>query len=471
MRIVVAGAGLSGLSLCHALEEKLAGAGRTAEIFLFESEGITGGKVRTIKEDGYLVEWGPNGFLNNKPDTLELCKKLGIDKIMLPSNDAARKRYIYAGGELHRLPESPGAFLASRLLSWPAKLRLMGELFVPPAPADRDQTLAEFAVRRLGPETLERLIGPMASGIFGGDPETMSLKSCFPRIFELERDYGGLFKAMIKLGLQKKKEKKKKDEKSGPAGPGGVLTSFEGGLEVLTNSLRDAFKGTIFMQAPVQKVEKDPDGGFIVHAGGQKSPVKADVFVTASPAYAASSFLAPVDPAIPGTLDRIPYAPMSIICFGLKKEGVGHSLDGFGFLVGMKEKSRILGSLWDSSIFPGRAPEGYCSLRSMAGGARDTKTPFLTDPELVGIVEKELGHIMGLKSKPEFVKVFRHEQAIPQYIVGHGKNLEQCDSLETKHRGLFFAGNSFRGVGINDCVREAYLVADKILKLTNAASV
>jgi len=466
MRIAVAGAGLSGLSLCHALQEKLAGSGRTAEIMLFESEGRTGGKVRTIKESGYLVEWGPNGFLNNKPDTLELCRKLGIDRLMLPSNEAARKRYIYAGGRLHLLPESPPAFLKSRLLSWPAKLRLAGEVFIPPAPADKDQTLAEFATRRLGPQALERLIGPMASGVFGGDPDTMSLKSCFPRIYELERDYGGLFRALVALGRQKKKEKKASGDKSGPAGPGGVLTSFDGGLEVLTNALQGAFKGELVLAAPVRSVEKTAEGGFLIHADGQAGPIHADVFVSASPAYAASEFLAGVDPDIPDTLNRIPYAPMSVVCFGLKKDGVGHSLDGFGFLVGLKEGRKILGTLWDSSIFPGRAPEGFCSLRSMAGGARDTVTPFLRDEEIIQTVRSELSVIMGINAAPGFVKVFRHEKAIPQYIVGHSGKVARCDALETKHPGLFFAGNSFRGVGINDCVREAYAVADKIMKLT-----
>ncbi|MBI5694251.1 MAG: protoporphyrinogen oxidase [Nitrospirae bacterium] len=463
MRIAVAGAGLSGLSLCHALQEKLEATGRHAQIALFESEGRTGGKVQSIKDDGYLVEWGPNGFLNNKPDTLELCRKLGIDDLMLPSNDAARKRYIYAGGELHRLPESPPSFLKSRLLPWSAKFRLMGELFIPPAPPDNDQTLAEFARRRLGPMALERLIGPMASGVFGGDPETMSLKSCFPRIHELEQEYGGLFKAMIMLANKKRKEKKAGGEASGPAGPGGVLTSFDGGLEVLTRALQAAFKGDLLLDCPVTKVEAKPGGGFIIHAGASGTPVEADVFITAAPSYAASRFLAPVDIAIPETLDKIPYAPMAIVCFGLTEDDLGVELDGFGFLVGLKERRKVLGTLWDSSIFPGRAPVGKCSLRSMAGGGRDIETPYLPEEDIARIVKNDLEDIMGLHTEPEFVKVFRHEQAIPQYIVGHSRNLERLDGMEAKYPGLFFAGNAYRGVGINDCVREAYRVAEKVL--------
>lgn len=466
MRIAVAGAGLSGLSLCQSLQEKLAAAGRQANITLFEAEGRTGGKVQTVKDDGYIVEWGPNGFLNNKPDTLELCRRLGIDQKLLPSNDAARKRYIYAGGRLHRLPETPPAFLASRLISWPGKLRIMTEPFVPAAPPGADQTLADFARRRLGPEALEKLIGPMASGVFGGDPETMSLKSCFPAIHNLEQDYGGLFKGMLgKMRERRKEAAAPGAKKSGPAGPGGVLTSFEGGLEVLTKSLQDAFAGELLLGCPVNRVEKAEDGGFLVYAGSGEGPVHADVFVTASPAYAASAFLSALDPGISAVLDEIPYAPMSVVTFGMPLGDIGRELDGFGFLVGMNERKKLLGSLWDSSIFPGRAPEGFGSLRSMVGGARDTITPFMDREHLVRLVRDELHDIMGLAGSPEFVKVFVHEKAIPQYTVGHSERVARLDALEAKHKGLFFAGNAYRGVGINDCVREAIAVSEKVVRV------
>jgi len=461
MRIAVAGAGLSGLTICHALQEGLSEAGKDAEIFLFESEGRTGGKVQTIKENGYLVEWGPNGFLNNKPDTLELCRKLGIDDRLLPSDDNARKRFVYAGGTLHRLPESPPSFFKSRLISWPGKLRMMREILVKPAPPGNDQTLAEFATRRLGPEALEKLIGPMASGVFGGDPETMSLKSCFPAIYNLEQEYGGLFKGL--LGKMKEKKRAAKDApKSGPAGPGGVLTSFQGGLEVLTGALTDAFNGTLLKASPVTRVVRT-DAGYEVHADGQDSPIRVDAFVSASPAYAASVFMRGIDPSICEAFDAIPYAPMAVVTFGIRKENIGRDLDGFGFLVGMKEHNRLLGTLWDSSIFPGRAPEGYGSLRSMLGGARDMATPFEGEDKLVGYVKEDLGEIMGLHSDPEFVKVFVHEKAIPQYLVGHSRNIDALDAMEKKHPGVFFGGNALRGVGINDCVREGIAVADRVV--------
>ena len=458
MKIAVGGAGLSGLALCHALQEKLEGSGRSAEILLMESEDRAGGKIRTQREKGYVMEWGPNGFLNNKPDTLELCRKLGIEGLLLPSNEAARKRFIYAGGRLHEI--KPSEFVFGDLLSWGGKFNLLGEIFRAKKTGPEDETLAQFARRRLGPEALERLIGPMAGGVFGGDPETMSLKSCFPAIYALEQNYGGLFKGLIKKKSDARKQGK--GPAAGPAGPGGVLTSFEGGLDVLTESLSKAFKGTLMLKSPVNKVER-AGKGFRVHAG--RDVVEADIFVSASPAYAAADFFAAVDPKITDTLLQIKYAPMAVVGLGYEDSEMGRKLDGFGFLVGMKEGRRLLGTLWDSSVFKGRAPEGHCSLRSMAGGGRDTKTPFLPDDELRTLVLDELRIMMGISGKPELVKIFRHEKAIPMYTVGHSERLAALDKMEAKYQGLFFAGNAYRGVGLNDCVRDAYLVADKVMTL------
>jgi oxygen-dependent protoporphyrinogen oxidase len=467
MRIAVIGAGVSGLSLCHALEERLKAAGKSAEILLIEAEGRVGGKIRTHRESGYVMEWGPNGFLNNKPDTLELCLKLGIADKLLPSNDAARRRYIYSGGKLHEL--NPAGFVFGGLLTWHGKLRLLAEVMVPKridAPDESDESLADFVRRRLGAETLNKLIGPMAQGVYGGDPETMSLKSCFPTIYELEREYGGLIKGMFGKMAAARKNKGKGKAGSGPAGPGGVLTSFDGGLDVLTEALKSAFTGELLLDSPVRKVEAGPDGeGFVIHAGEGQGPIHVDVLVSASPSYAASEYLRSLDAGAAATLDEINYAPMAVMGLGYSEAEMGRPLNGFGFLVAMDEKVKLIGCLWDSSVFKGRAPEGKCSLRGMVGGGRDPETPFLPDAELTRVVRSELNTTMGIDGEPELVKIFRHEKAIPMYTIGHSGRLARLDKAEEAHRGLFFAGNAYRGVGLNDCVREANLVADKVMKV------
>ncbi len=264
MRITIAGAGISGLSLAYAIQEKLEGAGKSAEIFLLDADDRVGGKIRTHHENGYIMEWGPNGFLNNKPDTLALTRKLGIEELLLPSNDAARKRYIYSGGRLNLL--SPAGFLLGGLLSWRGKFRILKEYWIPRRTDTSDESLADFVRRRLGREALDRLIGPMAMGVYGGDPERMALKSCFPTIYELEQKYGGLFKGMLGKMREKKQagggiKKAGGGKVSGPGGPGGVLTTFYGGLDVLTDALGKAFKGKLLLNAPVLEVRRTGTAG------------------------------------------------------------------------------------------------------------------------------------------------------------------------------------------------------------------
>ena len=462
MRITIAGAGISGLSLAYTIQEKLEGAGKSAEIFLLDADDRVGGKIRTHHENGYIMEWGPNGFLNNKPDTLALTKKLGIEELLLPSNDAARKRYIYSGGRLNLL--SPAGFLLGGLLSWGGKFRILKEYWIPRRTDASDESLADFVRRRLGREALDRLIGPMAMGVYGGDPERMALKSCFPTIYDLEQKYGGLFKGL--LGKMKEKKRAGSGKVSGPGGPGGVLTTFYGGLDVLTDALGKAFKGKLALNAPVREVRRTGAAGkFIVSADGLDAPFETDMFITAAPAHAAKDFLSALDPQLKETLSEIEYVPMSVVGMGFKKTELNSELDGFGFLVAMDEARKLIGCLWDSSVFTDRAPAGRASIRAMLGGGKDYKTPFLPDEELTDLALQELEITMALKARPELTRVFRHEKAIPMYTLGHSERLTTLDKAEDKYRGLFFAGNAYRGVGLNDCVKDAYSVAEKVLRL------
>lgn len=199
MKISVVGAGISGLATAFAIQQQACQLGLDLTLDIFEKEDCPGGKIRSEKVDGYLCEWGPNGFLDSKPMTLELCREAGLAEQLLRSNDAARKRFIFSGGRLQRVPESAADFFRSSLVSWPGKLRLAAELLVPRRKDLADETLADFVRRRLGREALDQMVGPMAAGIFAGDPETMSLRSCFPRIHELEQQYGGLIRALLLL--------------------------------------------------------------------------------------------------------------------------------------------------------------------------------------------------------------------------------------------------------------------------------
>ena len=464
--IAIIGAGISGLATAHAIECLAETAGIAVNVTVYERDVRTGGKIWSIKEDGYLCEWGPNGFLDNKPMTLELCDRLGVRHSLERSNDNARKRFIYSGGILNRLPENGPMFLQSKLISWSGKFRLAMEPFIPKRIDGVDETLAEFARRRLGAEALDKLIGPMVSGIFAGDPETMSLKSCFPRIHELEQEYGGLIRAMLKLAKQKKAERKAGKQVASAAGPGGVLTSFVGGIQQLTDATVSGLRGQVKTDAAVTALKPLSDGWQLTLVDG--SQVEAELVVSAAPAHVLKELVAGFDGELSELLATIPYAPMNVICFGYEQQKIARDLDGFGYLIPKKEGCSILGTLWDSSIFPQRAPEGHVLLRSMMGGATNPQAIDLSDADVTQMTMAELRKIMGIAAKPDFVRIFRHQRAIPQYTVGHAKRVEEVAAKLEGHPGLLVTGNAFFGVGLNDCVNAANRAGEQVVKRLGA---
>ena len=460
-RIAIIGGGISGLATAYAVEQLAASRGVELETVLVEKENRTGGKIWSIKEDGYLCEWGPNGFLDNKPMTLELCDRLGIRDQLARSDDNARKRFIYSDAILHRLPENGPAFMKSKLISWPGKIRLAKEFFIPKREDESDETLAEFGRRRLGPEALDKLIAPMVSGIFAGNPETMSLKSCFPRIYQLEQEYGGLLKAMIKLARQKKAERKAGKQVASAAGPGGILTSFVDGIQELTDSTMSRLNGEVKTGVAASTI-KQVDGGYEIALDNGET-IDADVVVAAVPAYHLAKMIGEMSVVLADILKAILYAPMNVVCFGYEREKIAHDLNGFGYLIPKKEGCSILGTLWDSSIFPNRAPEGHVMLRSMMGGATNPEAIDLSDRHVQDYVMSDLREIMGIDAAPDFVRIFRHKNAIPQYTAGHGQRLLALEDGFHKFPGFFFTGNAFFGIGLNDCVQASNRAAEKVV--------
>ena len=460
-KIAIIGAGISGLSTAYTIERLAGEVGLDVEVAVFEREERTGGKIWSIKEEGYLCEWGPNGFLDSKPMTLELCDYLGIRGQLERSNDNARKRFIYSGGILNRLPENGPMFLQSKLISWPGKIRLAQEFIKPKRTDGVDETLADFARRRLGAEALDKLIGPMVSGIFAGNPETMSLKSCFPRIHELEQQYGGLLKAMVKMAKQKKAEIKAGKQVASAAGPAGVLTSFAGGIQELTDATVKKLKGQVRTGQAVTGL-KAIDGGWELRLA-DGSNFDAEIVVSAAPAHVLKELTWSLDGELSELLASIPYAPMNVICFGYEQDKVERDLNGFGYLIPKKEGCEILGTLWDSSIFTGRAPEGHIMLRSMMGGATTPEAIGLSDAEVKKRTMGELKKIMGISAEPDFVRIFRHQRAIPQYVVGHADRLAAIDEQLKAHTGLILTGNAFFGIGLNDCVNAANKAGEQVM--------
>lgn len=449
MKITIVGAGISGLSLAYALLDK----NPALDVTVLEALDRAGGKVLTDRTDGFVSEAGVNGFLDNKPATLKLAERLELPP--LRSDDNSRKRFIYTDGKLRLIPLSPPAFFMSGLLSLPGRLRLLGEYFTP-KDVREDESLESFAVRRVGREFFEKLLDPMASGVYAGDPSKLSIRSCFSKVYELERDYGGLIKGFMAVAKEKKKSGQKTE-----AGPGGVLHSFSEGMSGLINSLRQRLGDRVQTGKEVKGVDRKGDVFTVYCRDG--SSYESDRLVIASPAGDAAAMLADFDARISSLLKDIPYPPLTVVSLGFKKEKVSDiDLNGFGFLVPGREKRKVLGTLYDSSIFPGRAPEGYALIRSMVGGARYPELALLDDERLISTVLSELSEIMGIKAEPVFAKTFRWEKAIPQYVIGHHERISKLDEGVAEHRGLYLTGNAYRGVALNDCIANSFGLADII---------
>jgi oxygen-dependent protoporphyrinogen oxidase len=461
-RIVIAGGGISGLAIAWAIRRR----DPRADVRLLERSARTGGNIRTERVDGYLCEYGPDGFLDNAPDTLELVHAIGLDPRLMPSSDAARRRYIFLNGALREVPTSPGAFIRTSLLSIPGKLRVACEPFKARG-GDAEESIHEFAARRIGREAASVLVDSMVSGIFAGDSHALSLRACFPRMGQLEDEHGGLFRALIAL----RRNRRKGDAVGAPSGR---LTSFAGGMSELIERLTQKLGDTVRTSAPVLELRKRsdvqayrsgwPSDGYSLATG--IGELEADAVILAGPSADSATLLRGFDPVLASALEEIPAAPLAVVCLGYDAAEINRfcSLDGFGFLVPRGQNIRILGALWESSIYSNRAPSGKVLLRVMIGGACDTDAVNLYDDDLLAHVRDDLARTMGLACEPEFTRIVRHRRGIPQYVKGHLARIRRIETLLEVHPGLYLAGNSYRGVSLNNCVSEAGQIAGRVLR-------
>lgn len=447
-RVIVIGGGIAGLATAHALLARRPG----LDLVLLEADDRLGGNIRTSVEEGFTLEWGVNGFLNNVPETLELVEEIGMTPDLLPSNQAAARRFLFRGGRNWEIPLKPPAFFRSGLLSRGGRLRILGEPFARKRPAG-DETVFAFAARRIGPEAARVLVDAMVSGVYAGDSRVLSLKSTFPRMEEMERTYGSLVKALI--ARQREAKRAGVQASGGPAGPAGALTSFRPGMESLVTRLGERIgPQRIRLSTPVTAIERGSrEVPYLVRTASAEFP--CDHLVIAAPARHAARFLSPLDAQLARELEGISYAGLAVVALAWDETDLDAAPDGFGFLVPRGEGLRILGCLWDSSVFPCRAPEGRVLVRAMIGGAQDGEAVGLSDAELLAITRRDLEISMGIRATPRLVRIYRHPLGIPQYLVGHGDRLARIEERLSALPGVALAGNSYRGVAVNNCAKEA----------------
>ncbi len=442
--VVVLGGGISGLTAGFLLKEK------GFETVVLEASPRPGGCITTWAHDGFLFEMGPNTVLNNALEIDDLCRSAGILDERLTARPASKKRYIVKNGRLVALPGGPLGFAATPLFSVGAKLRLLKEPFIGRAPRDAEESIAQFVRRRLGEEFLQYAVGPFVSGVYAGDPERLSVRHAVGKIYALERDHGGL----IRGAFAKKK---------GPA-PAGGLFSFPSGLQALPQRLARRLGDGFRARTGAAAVRRD--GGIYtveaVREDGTVETLAARSVVSAVPAKAAASVLAPLGGDFPALIGGLPYADVALVCLGFPREAVAHPLDGFGFLAPEAEKRHVLGCLFPSSLFPGRAPEGFVALSAFVGGAVHPERAAGSQDDIVGRVLEDLRPLLGISGKPVVARVESWQPAIPQYNVGHGAFKEAASRFEADNPGTFVSGNLLYGVSVGNCIQNATAVAGRV---------
>ncbi len=456
LEVLIIGGGISGLTVAHAsglLE-------RPGSCELWESTGRLGGTIGTDRAEGYSVDWGPNGFLDREPLTLHLADELGLRDLLEPANSKSENRFIVKNGRLHPVPFSPAKMLTTGLLSPLEKARVFCEPFIPGRRDDGDESVFDFAARRIGKAAAETFVDPMVSGVHGGLARELSLPACFPIMREMELRYGCLVRALIARQRAKRRALKPgtaSKKSGGPAGPGGHLTSFKSGFDLIIQRLGNRLQTIIKKDRQVARMSRTEQGWEITDQTGLKAQAKK--VVIACPTHAAAEFLRDFDRELSEAFDSIPYAPIIVLATGHRREDIRHPLDGFGFLIPRTQGMRTLGSIWTSSIFSERAPEGYVQFRSMLGGAGDPAVLELSDEQLWSTLRKELDPLIGIQGDPSFMRIFRWARGIPQFKLGHRERRARLEQLVSCHPGLFITGNAYYGVGLNDCVKMAYRTA------------
>ncbi|MFW5968367.1 MAG: protoporphyrinogen oxidase [Persicimonas sp.] len=449
--VAIVGAGIAGLTTAFALERG------GHEVHVYEASERVGGQIRTQRRDGFMVEGGPHTLLG-RDALVDLVDDLGLTGQRLVASERANKRFVVRDASPIPVPMGPKAFVKSELLSTRAKLRLLGEPFMPTAGA-RDETLADFVTRRLGREVLEYAVGPMVAGTFAGEARKLSARHAFSSLWDLEQEHGSLTLGMFSRLLDRIKDPWR-PRKASPR-----LITFVDGAETLVDALADRVEEAIELDAEVFRVE-ERNGRWTVRfrQGGKRRQKTVDEVVLAAPAHRLADIELASDraPRDLSPLSDIYYAPVSIVALGFRREDVAHPLDGFGMLVPRSEQRSILGTLFMSSLFEGRAPRDQVLLTSFVGGARQPELAGEPTDQLVEATVADLDDLLGIADEPTFVEHVAWEKAIPQYNVGYGRYAEMMDRIEARQPGIHFAGSYRDGIAVPDLVTAAYDRAEKI---------
>lgn len=441
-KVLVLGGGIAGLTAANVLRS------RGSEVMLLEASSRVGGNVRTIRRDGFLAEAGPNSFIVEEKELYDFLRENGVLDAAIDVAPAAKKRYIVRSGKPIAVPSSPLGAVTTPLFSFFGKLRMLGDIFIPRGSAENEESVADFVRRRIGREMYNYALNPLVAGVFAGDPEKLSVRYAFPKVWHLDQKYGSLIRGTLPNAKAKKAsglyEKKR-------------TLSFPEGMETLPKILAKNLGRCVRVNATL--TELVPEGnrwrarwftcGSVCDFFEQDDVF--DAVVVAVPPREWKKIFSAV-PALAEPLSQaaetLVSPPVTTLTLGYKREDVAHPLDGFGALVPELEKRKILGSLWTSSFFPNRAPDGFVTLTTYIGGARQPEIARRSREEQFEIAREELAALFGVKGVPAFVEICEHAEAIPQYNLGYGNFLKAIDAAENAFPNLRFCGNYRGGIAV-----------------------
>lgn len=438
-KVAIIGAGITGLTAGFELKQ------RGVDCTVYEASDRVGGCIETVREDGFLVECGPNSILDTHPNLGKLIARLGIEGNKLPAKPAASNRFIVRDGRPIALPVSPPAFIKSKAFSPKAKLRLLREPFIK-SKSNEQESLADFVVRRLGQEFLDYAINPFVSGVYAGDPAKLSTAHAFPKLYALEQEYGSLIKGAIK-GAKKRKQRAETASKDAR------MFTFDDGMEVLPRHLAAKLGDAVRLNTPTDGFQCLENRSWNVN--GEEF---TDVLL-AIPAHAMAQLDTPFDLS---SFSGIYYPPVASLSLGFGINQFMHRLNGFGMLIPKVENRFSLGALFPSSVFSGRAPGGMALLTVFIGGSQSPGRALLDEDEMLANVLDDLRGLLGLDGAPDFKHISVWPKAIPQYVVGYEKHLNYMAQMEKEYPGIHFAGHYRDGISVANSILSGIDVAERI---------
>jgi protoporphyrinogen/coproporphyrinogen III oxidase len=471
LKVVVIGGGISGLAAAHHLVEQSAQLEQQPEVLLLEASARLGGIIRSERREGFLLEAGPDSFISEKPEAVELAKRIGLAERLIETNDAHRRSFIVRKGRLRAVPNgfqllAPTQFwpfVTTDIFSWSGKARMALDIFLPRRSkqnGSNDESLAQFVRRRLGHEALERMAQPMVGGIYTADPEKLSLRATMPRFLEMEREHGSLLRAMWK-----QRRSANATEAKGTSGPRySLFLAFDEGMQVLVDAIAARLdKVSVQLNTKVETLAFDEQKKQWRVGVLEGEAILADAVCLALPAYASAKLLRATDSSLADELEAIQYASTATINLAYRRSDIAHALDGFGFVVPFIEQRSVLACTFSSVKFAGRAPVDHALLRAFMGGALQPEVFALDKEAMIEAARRDLQELLGITGPPLFTHVEKWPRSMAQYHVGHMERVARIRERLRMRPTLKLAGNAFNGAGIPDCIRSGEAAADEIL--------